>query len=108
MVTRTKILVVDSDLDTLSRIYLALVHRNYKVEASDKKEEISERVKRLKPELLILGQNEYFFFQDKLKIPCITLLDLLADEFHVPEDVIIMRKPVPLDQLIQKIEEIVY
>ena len=108
MATRTKILVVDSDLDTLSRIYLALVHRNYKVEASDQKEEISERIKRLKPALLILGQNEYLFFQDKLKMPCITLLDLSEDELHVPDDVFIMRKPIPLDQLIQKIEEIVY
>src|SRR5687768_4227463 len=108
MVTRTKILVVDSDLDTLSRVYLALVHRNYKVEASDKKEEISERIKRLKPSLLILGQMEYLFYQDKLKMPCITLLNLSEEEFHVPEDVILMRKPIPLDQLIQKIEEIVY
>ena len=108
MATRTKILVVDNDLDTLSRVYLALVHRNYKVEASDRKEEISERIKRLKPALLILGQNEYLFFQDKLKLPCIILLNLSEDEFHVPEDVIIMRKPIPLDQLIQKIEEIVY
>ena len=108
MATRTKILVVDSDLDTLSRVYLALVHRNYKVEASDRKEEISERIKRLKPALLILGQNEYLFFEDKLKMPCIILLNLSEDEFHVPEDVIIMRKPIPLDKLIQKIEEIVY
>lgn len=100
--------MVDSDLDTLSRVYLALVHRNYKVEASDKKEEIPERIKRLKPVLLILGQIEYLFFQDHLKIPCITLVDLSEDEFYVPEDVIIMRKPIALDQLIQKVEEIVY
>lgn len=108
MATRTKILVVDNDLDTLSRIYLALVHKNYKVEASDKKEEIAERVKRLKPALLVLGRNEYLYFQDKLKTPCITLLDLSEIDLQVPDDVIILRKPVALDQLIQKIEEIVY
>jgi hypothetical protein len=108
MATRTKILVVDSDLDTLSRVYLALVHRNYKVEASDKQEEISERIKRLKPALLILGQEEYFFYQEKLKMPCIALMNLPENEIHVPEDTIVIRKPVVLDQLIAKIEEIVY
>jgi hypothetical protein len=41
-------------------------------------------------------------------MPCIALMNLPVNEIHVPEDVIIIRKPVPLDQLIQKIEEIVY
>ena len=108
MATRTKILVVDSDLDTLSRIYLALVHRNYKVEASDKKEEIQERLKRLKPELLILGQMEYMFFKDKLKTPCIALLENGDHGLQIPDDVVVVNKPVPLDHLIRKIEEIVY
>jgi hypothetical protein len=107
MATRKKILVVDSDLDTLSRVYLALVHRNYKVEASDKPEEISERIKRLKPALVILGQPEYLSFQEKLKMPCILLQNIAENEFLVPDDVVIIPKPVPLDQLIQKIEEIV-
>jgi hypothetical protein len=109
MAIRTKILVVDSDLDTLSRIYLALVHRNYKVEASDKTEEIAERMKRLKPALLILGKKEYLFFEDKLKTPCIVLWE--SEEpalLSIPGDVFVVKKPVSLELLIHKIEEMVY
>jgi len=109
MATRTKILVVDSDLDTLSRIYLALVHRNYKAEASDKEAEIPERIKRLKPSVVILGKKEYFTYKDKLKTPCIVLLDNDDTEvFSTPEDVIVLKKPVQLESLVQKIEELVY
>src|SRR6476661_5288414 len=109
MATRTKILVVDSDLDTLSRVYLALVHRNYKTEASDKLEEIPERVKRLKPALLILGSAEYDSYKDKLKLPCILLL---ADDETRPEslpgDVLVAKKPIHVDALMQIIDELVY
>ena len=101
--------MVDSDLNTLSRVYLALVHRNYKAEASDKIDEIAERIKRLKPALLILGQKEYLFFHEKLKLPCIVLWgkdDIKS--ISVPEDVFIIRKPVQLEPLIHKIEEMVY
>jgi hypothetical protein len=109
MATRTKILVVDSDLTTLSRVYLALVHRNYKTEASDKVEEIAERIKRLKPALLILGKKEYFIYRDKLKTPCIVLIDNEETAvFSTPEDVILIKKPVQLENLVQKIEELVY
>ena len=101
--------MVDSDLDTLSRIYLALVHRNYKAEASDKEAEIPERIKRLKPSVVILGKKEYFTYKDKLKTPCIVLLDNDDTEvFSTPEDVIVLKKPVQLESLVQKIEELVY
>jgi hypothetical protein len=109
MATRTKILVVDHDLATLSRIYLALVHRNYKTEASDKEEEIAERIKRLKPALVILGKKEYFAYRDKLKTPCIVLVDQEEPaDFPTPEDVVLLKKPVQLDVLVHTIEELVY
>jgi hypothetical protein len=109
MATRTKILVVDSDLDTLSRVYLALVHRNFKTEASDKIEEIPERVKRLKPALLILGSAEYESYFDRLKLPCILLLvDGEAQPNSLPGDVLVLRKPIHVDVLMQAIEELVY
>jgi hypothetical protein len=109
MATKAKILVVDSDLTTLSRVYLALVHRNYKTEASDKEEEITERVKRLKPALLILGTQEFLFFRDKLKLPCIVLAnDEDAPLDGVSEDIVVLHKPVHLDALLKQIEEMVY
>jgi DNA-binding response OmpR family regulator len=46
MSKRTRILVVDSDLHALSKIYLSLIHKNYKVEASDDAQEIMARTER--------------------------------------------------------------
>ena len=86
---RIKILVVHHDLDTLSKIYLALVHRNYKTEASDKVEEIEERIKRLKPALIILGKKEWLSLKDILKMRVI----------------IILEKPFQMEVLIRTIEE---
>lgn len=108
MASRAKILVVDSDMDTLSRIYLALVHRHHKVEASDKAEEIPQRIKRLKPELIIFGKNEYLQFKDKLRIFGIVLLQKeemqaikLEDEF------IAVEKPVHIDALMRAVEKLI-
>ena len=95
MATRTKVLVVDHDLDTLSKIYLTLVHRNYKAEASDKAEEISERLKRFKPSLLILGKVEYSQVRDTLKIPAIVVVEkeeMLS--LQTDSDVILLEKTV--------------
>ena len=57
MPKRAKVLVVDSDLHALSRIYLFLLHRDYKVEASDNAEEILPRVDRFKPKLVIAHER---------------------------------------------------
>ena len=54
MPKRTRILVVDSNLDTLSRIYLSLIHKDYKVEATNDVREIADRIARFKPKLVIL------------------------------------------------------
>ncbi|HWJ90163.1 MAG TPA: hypothetical protein VNR87_03585 [Flavisolibacter sp.] len=108
MTARTKILVVDSDLDSLSRVYLALVHRKYKVEATDKFEETAERVKRLKPAVVILGKNEFFSLDKELKVPVILLLE--KDELTTiatHDELKIMEKHAPIDMLIRSIEELV-
>ena len=54
MSKKARILVVDSDLHTLSKIYLGLIHKNYKVEATDDANEIIPRTERFKPRLIIL------------------------------------------------------
>jgi DNA-binding response OmpR family regulator len=55
MAKRARILVVDSDLHALSRIYLSLIHKEYKVEAADDATEIIPRIERFKPRLLVLS-----------------------------------------------------
>jgi len=108
MANRTKILVVDSDLDSLSRIYLALVHRNYKAEASDQQQEISARIKRLKPAVVILGKNEFYSLQQDLKMPAIILMDKEeVTGFPGREDLVAMEKHVQIERLIRTIETLV-
>ena len=109
MATRTRILVVDKDLNTLSRIYLALIHRNYKAEASDNLQEITQRIKRLKPSLIILGVDEYNSVKDSLRIPVILLKDGKAVmPVDLPSDVITVEKSIQVEKLIAAIEELVY
>ena len=108
MAARTKILVVDSDLDSLSRVYLALVHRNYKVEATDKHEETIERIKRLKPSVVILGKHEFFSLNKELKVPVILLLekdDLSSITAH--DELVLMDKHASIEKLIHAIEDLV-
>jgi DNA-binding response OmpR family regulator len=108
MATRKKILVVDSDLDLLSRIYLGLLHRNYKVEATDKVSEVEERMKRLKPALLILGTQDYLADLGELKIPFLVLLgkdEMPANQNNV--DLNVLEKPVSIEKLVRTIEELI-
>jgi hypothetical protein len=108
MATRTKILVVDSDLDSLSRVYLSLVHRNYKVEATDKYEETIERIRRLKPSVVILGKKEFFSLDKELKIPAILLLEKEDLSSIAPHDeLVLLDKHASIESLIRTIEELV-
>jgi DNA-binding response OmpR family regulator len=104
---RTKILVADADITTLSRIYLALIHRNYKAEATDKEEEITERIKRFKPSLLILGLKEYLSVRDQCKIPVIVLTEQEGTKPALTIRDSTIDKPVPIDVLMKRIEEMI-
>jgi DNA-binding response OmpR family regulator len=107
MATRTKVLVVDNDLDTLSKIYLALVHRNYKTEASDKVAEIAERIKRFKPSLLILGRNEYLSINNTLKIPAIVVGEKQElEEMTSESEVVFLPKPFSVEALVKAIQQL--
>jgi DNA-binding response OmpR family regulator len=106
---RTKILVVDNDTDTLSKIYLALKHRNYRVEVSDTTDSVPDRLQQLKPHLVILGKNEFLELRHLLKCPAIILLPqeekgimALDDEFRAVE------KPVHVHELMQLVKELTY
>jgi len=105
---REKILVVDADLDTLSRIYLALIHRRFKTEACNDPLEIPERLKKFKPAIIVLGLKEYGIINQKLKIPAIVLgekdghsgIELNYGDIH-------LKKPVHAEQLIKAVEMLV-
>jgi DNA-binding response OmpR family regulator len=102
---REKILVVGHDLDNLSRIYLALIHRKFKTEACDKPEEIPERIKRFKPGVIVLDLEAYNPIREKLKIPAIVLTDEdvpLSSKLNDGD--IWLAKPVQVDTLIKAVE----
>src|SRR5690242_14164513 len=99
MHSKTKILIVDPDIDSLSKVYLALLHRNYKVEACDCEKEVQPRLKRFKPDILIIHEQFYWDVEKKLKIPVIVLLEELNGiNIHEQEDIKLLVKPVHADQ----------
>lgn len=102
---RERILVIDTDIDHLSRIYLALLHRNYKTEACIHPGEIKERMKRFRPSLIILPTKEYEPIKEKLKIPAIVFGNA---EVKLNDGDSFFKKPVHLEQLLKRIEEIVF
>jgi DNA-binding response OmpR family regulator len=104
---REKILVVDKDLDNLSRIYLALIHRKFKAEACNNSEEISARIRRFKPAIIILNLPDYSSISDKLKIPAIVLLESGDAGAILNYGDLSLKKPVQIDELIKTIEMIV-
>jgi DNA-binding response OmpR family regulator len=104
---REKILVVDSDLNSLSRIYLALIHRKFKTEACNQPEEISARIKRFKPAALIITSTEYNTISNKLKMPAIVLYEKVSDVAQLNYGDIELKKPVHIDELIKAVEKIV-
>ena len=104
---RERILLVDDDLHNLSRIYLALIHRNYKVEACDKPDEISARIKRFKPLLIILNSLEYESIKKKLKIPAIVIEKANTDAIKLNDGDVQLRKPVEISTLIKAVRKLV-
>lgn len=105
---REKILVVDSDLDSLSKIYLALIHRKFKVEACNKPEEFSDRMKRFKPFIVVLGSDEYNIHSKKLRPLAIVIADKeIETEIDLNDGDILLTKPVAVDELIKAVEKLI-
>ena len=104
---REKILVVDSDLDSLSKIYLALIHRKFKVEACNNPEEFYDRMKRFKPAVVILNLDEYSIRSEKLKQPAVVLVENENHTIELNAGDILLTKPVPVDELIKAVEKLI-
>ena len=105
---REKILVIDSDLNDLSKIYLALIHRKFKVEACNNPEEITARLKRFKPSVIIFEAKDYELIGKKLKIPAIVLVEKEDNSATYRNDWDIrIKKPVHVEELIKAVEKLV-
>lgn len=104
---KEKILVVHHDLDFLSRVYLVLIHRRFKVEACNNPEELAARLKRFRPAIVILNLNEYNTISSKLKIPAIVLFENGNADAELSYGDIPLKKPVHMDDLLKAVEKLV-
>lgn len=104
---REKILVVDHDLDSLSRMYLALIHRKFKTEACNNFEEIPARLKRFKPAAIILNGEDYNSISNKLRIPAIVLIENGNTGPVLNYGDLSLKKPVQIDELMKAVEKVV-
>jgi hypothetical protein len=105
---REKVLVVDHDLDHLTRIYLALIHRKFKAEACNNPEEITQRLKRFRPFVIVLPSKEYISLREKLKISAIVVAEqneLTASQLNDGD--ILLKKPVQTETLMKAVESLV-
>jgi len=103
-----KVLVSHNDLDVLSRIYLLLIHKRYKAEATNKSEEIEQRIKRFKPDVLILSSNDYLLIKEKLKKPAIVIADNSQTKLELNYGDRILKQSFQTNSLIQAVEELVF
>lgn len=103
-----KVLVSHSDLDVLSRIYLLLIHKKYKAEATNKPEEIEQRIKRFKPDILIVGSNDYELIKEKLKKPAIVIADADQAKPTLNYGDRILKQPFQTTSLLQAVEELMF
>lgn len=103
-----KVLVSHSDLDVLSRIYLLLIHKKYRAEATDKAEEIEQRIKRFKPDVLIICSDDYLLLKDKLRKPTIVITGNSPTRVELNYGDRILKLPFQTNSLIQAVEELVF
>lgn len=104
---REKILVVDHDLNNLSRMYLAFIHRKFKAEACNDPQEIMERIKRFRPAVIVLGAQQYSVIRERLRIPAVILQETGAARTPLNLGDVALAKPVPVDTLIKTVETLV-
>lgn len=52
-----RILIIDTDLFSLSKVYFGLIHTEHAVEACNNLQEVAERVERFQPGVVILGNT---------------------------------------------------
>ncbi|HWJ25454.1 MAG TPA: hypothetical protein VNS32_02870 [Flavisolibacter sp.] len=109
MTSKMRILIADNDLESLSKLYLKLLHRRIKTEATNSADEIIARIQRFKPHLLLLNPSMIDepanAFCKKLKTDYRVISILLiesSDQFNYQFDTI--TKPIDVDVLLDVID----
>ena len=107
MAAKTRILIVEPDIDLLSKIYLTLVHKNYRAEAITKAEELGDRIKKFKPAVVVIGYDNYAASKLKIRTPLVVMA-ARGQLYAAPgDDIIVLETPLQLDKLAPTIEKLV-
>ena len=57
MANKVRVLVVDDELSSLSKMYINLLLKNYEVEATHRASEVLPRIKRFQPDVVIISHT---------------------------------------------------
>lgn len=57
MVNKVKVLLVDDELASLSKMYIDLLLKNYEVEATQEAREVLPRIRRFRPDVVIINPS---------------------------------------------------
>lgn len=107
VVKKKRIMVIEDEVDTITRLYIGLMRMDYDVDLSDNTNDLSTRISRLKPHVLLLAlhlQNDTLCREVKetFGIPIIVSAPAGTDNNNVDVDEMILR-PINLPELGQKI-----
>lgn len=110
-----RIMIVESDTDVLSIIYLALLHQDYVLEATADACEVKPRMERFKPDLVLISHNMpgadvnslCAIIKNTLQIPVILLSNPYPALYvnHLKTDDV-LEKPVNTDLMLSKISSL--
>src|SRR5437763_14947490 len=109
MTANTRVLIADNDLESLSRLYLKLLHKQIKTEATNTADEIIARIQRFRPHVILLNPS-------LIELPANNYCKKLKADYRVTPILLIepadrtlylfdtMTKPIDVDRLLQMIE----
>jgi DNA-binding response OmpR family regulator len=108
MPSKPRILIADDDLESLSILYLKLLHRQIKTEAVTNTGEVMHQIKQFKPHILVIstslidGDINLFCKRMKAQLRIIpVLMKEKSEEDYFLFDV--LEKPVEIEQLMEVI-----
>jgi DNA-binding response OmpR family regulator len=108
---KRRIMVIEDEVDTITRLYIGLIRMDFEVDVSDNTDDLSSRLSRFKPHVLLLAlhlQNDGLCreVKEKFGVPIIVSAPPGSDNNNVDVDEMVFR-PVNLPELGQKITMLV-
>lgn len=108
---KRRVMVIEDEVDTITRLYIGLIRMDFDVEISDNTDDLGARLSRFKPHVLLLAlhlQNDGLCreVKEKFGVPIIISAPPGSDNNNVDVDEMVFR-PVNLPELGQKITMLV-